>query len=143
MENYVSGQLVTFCQSAVLGLVWGAAYDLLRAARLRMHRRLLTHALDAVYAAAVLLMIFLFTLHRGEGELRLYMLLAMAMGGIFYFAALSALFRPVWMFWTEVFACFLELFWRPVAFILRCGKKFQIYIKKLFYFYRRYATIGK
>ena len=143
MENYVSEQLVTFCQSAVLGLVWGSAYDLLRTIRLRMHCRLLPHALDAVYAGAVLLMIFLFTLHRGEGELRLYMLLAMVLGGVFYFAALGAFFRPVWRFWVEVSAYFLALLWKPAAFVLLCGKNFQIYIKKLFYFYRRYATIGK
>ena len=143
MENYVSEQLMIFCQSAVLGLVWGAAYDLLRTVRRQIPRRWLTHALDAAYAAAVLLMIFLFTLHRGEGELRLYMLLAMVLGGVLYFAALGAFFAPVWRFWTEVLGAFMALLWKPVAFILLCGKNFQIYIKKLFYFYQRYATIGK
>lgn len=144
MENYVPQQLVTFCQSALLGVVWGVVYDLLRALRLRrIHSRLLTHALDTVYAAAVLLALFLFTLRRGEGELRLYMLLAMILGGVFYFSALSGAFRPVWDFWAEVLAYFLSLLWKPAALVLLCGKNFQIYIKKLFYFYRRYATIRK
>lgn len=144
MENYVPQQLITFAQSALLGAVGGVVYDLLRALRLRRRRsHLLTHALDAVYVAAVLLAVFLFTLRRGEGELRLYMLLAMGLGCVFYFAALSAALRPIWSFWAEVLSVFLALLWKPAAFALLCGKKFQIYIKKLFYFYRRYATIGK
>lgn len=144
MENYVSAQLVSFGQSALLGMMAGVVYDMLRAVRLRRRRsRLLTHLLDSVYVAAVLLVLLIFTLRQGQGELRLYMLMAMLLGVVVYFGALSGLLRPVWAFWMDAAAAFAHLLWTPVAFLLGCGKKFQIYIKKLFYFWRRYATIRK
>ena len=144
MGNYVTAQLVTFAHAALLGAVCAVVYDLLRSVRLlRRHSVLLTHALDGVYAALVLLAVFLFALRRGEGELRLYMLLAMALGAIFYFAALSTLLRPLWDFWASAAAAFLALLWKPLGIAAKGGKKFLIYIKKLFHFLCKCATIGK
>ena len=90
-----------------------------------------------------MLAVFLFALRRGEGELRLYMLLAMALGAIFYFAALSTLLRPLWDFWASAAAAFLALLWKPLAIAAKGGKKFLIYIKKLFHFLCKCVTIGK
>ena len=144
MENYVSDQLVSFLRAALLGLTAGVAYDLLRAVRLRCRSgRLLTHLLDLVYVLSALLVLFLFTLRQGQGELRLYMLLAMVLGLSFYFLLLGSIFRPLWAFWVDVLASLLKFLWKPAGFLLCCGKKFQIYIKKLFYFWCKYATIGK
>lgn len=144
MENYVSDQLVSFLRAALLGLTAGVAYDLLRAVRLRCRSgRLLTHLLDLVYVLSVLLVVFLFTLRQGEGELRLYMLLGMLLGFGIYFLALSDIFRPLWKFWVDILALLLQILWKPMGILLLCGKKFQIYIKKLFYFWCKYATINK
>lgn len=144
MGNYVTAQLVTFAHAALLGAVCAVVYDLLRSVRLLRRRSvLLTHALDGVYAALVLLAVFLFALRRGEGELRLYMLLAMALGAIFYFAALSTLLRPLWDFWASAAAAFLALLWKPLGIAAKGGKNFLIYIKKLFHFLCKCATIGK
>ena len=144
MENYVSEQLVSFLRATLLGLTGGVAYDLLRAVRLRSRAgRLLTHLLDVVYVLSVLLVVFLFALRQGEGELRLYMLLAMVLGISVYFLALSDIFRPIWGFWVDVLALLLQILWKPLGLLLLCGKKFQIYIKKLFYFWCKYATIDK
>lgn len=144
MGNYVTAQLVTFAHAALLGAVCAVVYDLLRSVRLLRRRSvLLTHALDGVYAALVLLVVFLFALRRGEGELRLYMLLAMALGAIFYFVALSTLLRPLWDFWASAAAAFLALLWKPLGIAAKGGKKFLIYIKKLFHFLCKCATIGK
>lgn len=144
MENYISDQLVSFLRAALLGLMAGVVYDLLRAVRLRRRRsRALTHILDAVYVLSALLVLFLFTLRQGQGELRLYMLLAMVLGLSFYFLLLGSIFRPLWAFWVDVLASLLKFLWKPAGFLLCCGKKFQIYIKKLFYFWRKYATMYK
>lgn len=144
MGNYVTAQLTTFAHAALLGTVCGVVYDLLRSVRLlRRRSALLTHALDGLYAAAVLLAVFLFALRRGEGELRLYMLLAMALGAVFYFAALSALLRPLWDFWASAAAAFLALLWKPLGITVKGGKIFLIYIKKLFHFLCKCATIGR
>lgn len=144
MENYISDQLVSFLRAALLGLMAGVVYDLLRAVRLRRRRsRALTHILDAVYVLSALLVLFLFTLRQGQGELRLYMLLAMVLGLSFYFLLLGSIFRPLWAFWVDVLASLLKFLWKPAGFLLCCGKKFQIYIKKLFYFWCKYATMYK
>ena len=144
MENYISQQLLTFFRAALLGAVCAVGYDLLRALRLRRVRsRMLTHLLDVVYVVSVLLALLLFMLRQGEGEMRLYMLLAISLGFVLYFLLFADIFRPIWDFWSKTICFFLELLWWPAAFVLRCEKKFQIYIKKLFYFWCKYATIGK
>ena len=144
MANYISAQLISFARAALLGLVAGTVYDLLRCVRLRQRSsRLLTHLLDGIYVVLALLVLFLFTLKQGEGEMRLYMLLAIVLGLSVYFLALSPVFTPIWRLWVDTAAEVLALFAKPFLAALRCGKKFQIYIKKLFYFWRKYATIGK
>ena len=87
-------------------------------------------------------LLFLFTLRQGEGELRLYMLLAMSLGFSFYFLAFSGIFRPLWAFWAEILTSLLKILWKPAEILLCAGKKFQIYIKKLFYFDINYAKIN-
>ena len=74
---------------------------------------------------------------------RKIMLLAMALGAIFYFAALSTLLRPLWDFWASAAAAFLALLWKPLGIAAKGGKNFLIYIKKLFHFLCKCATIGK
>lgn len=144
MANHISDQLISFLRAALLGLTGGVAYDLLRAMRLRGRTaRFLTHLLDVVYVLSALLMVFLFALQQGQGELRLYMMAAMTLGFCFYFWIFGNIFRPLWGFWVDILATCFCLAWKPMAFFLRCGKKIQIYIKKLFHFWNKCATIGK
>lgn len=142
MENYISEQLILFLRSALLGAVCGVVFDLLRAVRLR-RGGLITHLLDVVYVVSVLLALFLFALRQGQGEMRLYMLLAILLGIVLYFLLFAGFLRPVWSFWSEVLTSLLALLWRPVSLLLQLEKKLQIYIKKLFYFWCKCATIGK
>ena len=144
MENYVSLQLITFLRAALLGLSAAVIYDVLRAVRRGGGKgKLLTHVLDTVYVLLALLVVILFSLRQGEGELRLYMVLAMILGFSIYFLALSDIFLPLWSFWVEIFVSLLAILWKPMEIFFRIAKKFQIYIKKLFYFWRKCATIGK
>ena len=144
MGNYVSLQLITFLRAALLGLSAAVIYDVLRAVRRGGGKgKLLTHVLDTVYVLLALLVVILFTLRQGEGELRLYMVLAMILGFSIYFLSLSDIFRPLWSFWVEIFVSLLAILWKPMEIFFRIAKKFQIYIKKLFYFWRKCATIGK
>ncbi len=141
MENYVAGQLECLGQVLLLGLVGGVAYDLLRAVRLQWRHRWLTHVSDALYAVAMGLAVFLFAMGRGQGELRLYMLGGIAVGGAVYFAVFSCLIRPLWEFWTETVAALAGFLWRPVAWIVEFIKKAVCSAKKYFYFWKKYATI--
>ena len=102
MGVVVSAQLAGYLTAAVLGLAAGALYDLLRVVRLRRRRnRRLTHALDGLFVAALALVSLWFALRVGQGELRLFMLSAMALGALVYALALSPLFLPLWDFWLS------------------------------------------
>lgn len=141
MENYVSEQLLVFCQSVLLGLCAGVVYDLLRALRLRLPR--LTAALDVAYCLAAATALFLFTLRRAEGQLRLYVLLGLLGGAAVFFCAFSAALRPVWAFWAETLAVFWHLLTVPLVRWGKFSKKLALRGKKLFYFGKKCYTIRK
>ena len=102
MGVVVSAQLAGYLTAAVLGLAAGALYDLLRVVRLRRRRnRRLTHALDGLFVAALALVSLWFALRVGQGELRLFMLSAMALGALVYALAGRPLFLPLWDFWLS------------------------------------------
>ncbi|MEA5142650.1 MAG: spore cortex biosynthesis protein YabQ [Oscillibacter sp.] len=142
MENYISQQLLCFGASVLLGLLGGLIYDLLRAVRIRKKEdRVLTHLLDGVYTLFCLLCLLWFALRIGEGELRLYMVGGILIGAVFYFGALSGLLRPLWDFWVDAAAYVLHLLWLPLHFLFITCKKWGIFFKKLFQFFKKYATI--
>ena len=144
MGNEIGAQLTDFLRAALLGLVAGTVYDLLRSVRLRGRMgRAATHLLDMGYVLSVMFAVFLFALRQGEGELRLYMSLAMLTGFCLYFLTLASLFRPIWLFWADVLARIVKIPWKPAVAAGRAAKKIQIYIKKLFYFWCKCATINK
>lgn len=69
MENYVTAQLAALCKAVLLGWLSGCVYDLLRSVRLlRRRSRALTHTLDALYGAALLLALLGFALHVAAGS---------------------------------------------------------------------------
>ena len=83
MENYVSAQLQQLGASMALGAAGGLIYDALRALRFLDRRdRRLTHLLDALFAAALGTGLLWLALVVGDGELRLYMVTAMAAGAL-------------------------------------------------------------
>ena len=124
MENYVTAQLAALCKAVLLGWLSGCVYDLLRSVRLlRRRSRALTHTLDALYGAALLLALLGFALHVGGGQLRLYMLLGAAAGCALYFWAFRGIFRPLWGFWTGAAASMAALLARPARFALKTAKK--------------------
>ena len=144
MGNDIGEQLTSFLRAVLLGVAAATAYDLLRSLRLRGRMgRAATHLMDVVYVLSVLLAVFLFALRQGEGELRLYMSLAMILGFCFYFLVLCDIFRPLWLFWADILAALLKIPWKPAVVFCRGAKKIQIYIKKLFYFWCKCATINK
>ena len=141
MENYVTVQLATLGWSVLLGLLCSLVYDLLRTVRLRCGSAWLMHTLDAVYIALVLLVVILLSVRRGQGELRLYMLLGMVLGAVSYVPVLRRLLQPVWQFWVDTAALFVRFLCFPAAFLWRMAKKVCHTAKKLFHFWGKYVTI--
>ena len=80
MAPALSQPLLLFCQAILLGMAAALLYDLLRAFRLRLPR--LTSALDILYCLAAGMAVFLFMLHRAQGQMRLYLLLGAVGGGV-------------------------------------------------------------
>lgn len=136
MENYVSAQL------GELGAAAALVYDLLRALRLLDRRdRLLTHLLDALFAASAGAGALWLALVVGGGELRLYMLSAMVLGALGWFWLLSPYLRPLWAFWAAALSALGRLLWRPVALAWRGGKKIAAKGKKGFSFLAKCVKI--
>ena len=99
----LTAQAEGFAASLLLGFSLALLYDLLRAVRLRRRERaLLTGALDALYCVIFALLVFLFSMRVGGGELRLYMILAALLGALFYFSLCARLLRPLWDLWAGV-----------------------------------------
>ena len=135
-------QLRLLALSGLLGALGAVFYDMLRAVRLlRRDSRPLTHLLDGLYAALLLLAVSVFALRLGEGELRLYMLLGIVLGAVLYFLLPSALLRPVWDFWTAAAAETARLLRLPFSLCLGLIKKLCKTAKKVFLFLRKYAKI--
>ena len=141
MENYVTAQLTTLGWSVLLGLLCALVYDVLRTVRLRRGNAWLMHTLDAVYVAAALLAVILMALQRGQGELRLYMLLGMALGAVMYVALLRQVLQPIWQFWVDTATAFARFIWFPIDFLWQMAKKVWSAAKKLFHFWQKYATM--
>ncbi len=144
MENHVHQQLQLLALSALLGAAGAVLYDLLRAVRLRRRQsRPLTHLLDGLYVLLGLLVMSLFTLRLGGGELRLYMLLGTGLGAVLYFLLPAPLLRPLWDFWTDAAAETVRLLILPFSLLRARIKKLCKLAKKDFLFLRKYAKIRK
>ena len=139
MGNSVSGQLVLFGQSILLGAAAGVVYDLLRAFRRRWPRS--TAALDSVYCLLLGGGLLLFALKRGAGELRLYALVGLLGGAVLFFSLFADLLRPVWDFWVDTVAYLVYLLLIPWKLVKKFCKKLAAAGKNLFYFAGKCYTI--
>ena len=143
MEIDIGRQLADLGLSTGLGMLSALLYDLLRSVRLRRrHNRSLTHALDIFYALCVGLILLRLALGAG-GELRLYMLLGVAAGALLYAGLLASFLRPLWDFWLSTAGTAWRLLRRGTAFLFSPLKKLAAFLKKLFSFPPKYATIKK
>ena len=77
----------------------------------------------------------------GEGELRLYMVTGMLLGGVVWFCLLSPLLRPVWDFWVTALVETGRLLWSPFALLGRLIKKCAAAVKKYFSFWQKCVTM--
>ena len=100
MENYVSAQLLLLGQAALLGMLGGVVYDLLRPLR----RGRLIHLTDALFTGGGLVLMVWFLTAVSQGEARLFLLLGACGGAGLYFLLLAPLLRPLWDFWAAAAA---------------------------------------
>lgn len=137
MENYVSAQLLLLGQAALLGMLGGVVYDLLRPLR----RGRLIHLTDALFTGGGLVLMVWFLTAVSRGEARLFLLLGACGGAGLYFLLLAPLLRPLWDFWAAAAAAFGRLLVLPLHFGVKLAKKIGNFLKKHFLFWKKYATM--
>ncbi len=130
-------QLHILLRAVLLGWSLGLLYDLLRALRRRCRWSGLSAALDALYGLMLFLLVFLFALRVGGGELRVFLLAGLAVGLLLFFTLCSAALRPLWDLWVDAALRLLWLLGLPFRFLLRQLNFFRYRLKKLFHFFRR------
>lgn len=139
MGIYITEQVRVFLLSVLLGFAVGALYDMVGAVRLRWPR--VTPVLDVGYGLCLLGAVFLFVLRQGQGQLRLFVLLGVAGGGVLFFTGLSPWLRPVWCFWVDCLVWLGKILVLPGVIFGNLLKLFRNYLKKLFYFWHKCSTI--
>jgi len=143
MGTAIGEQARTLAAAVLLGMALALVYDLLRALRVRRRgSRALTAALDALYAAALLLSAAAFALRPGAGELRLYTVAFALCGAWAYAALLSDALRPLWDFWARTLWELLRLARAPLRMLARLKRNLHKTVKRLFLFSRRSFIIG-
>lgn len=133
MGNYVSEQGVALLQAWVMGLAVGCVYDLFRILRVRIKVKFLGGVLDFLFWVLVTLALFLHAILVQGGVVRIYMVVAVFVGAILYFAWLS---RAVLWFGYRV-ADVIGKIWMiityPFRIVHKIQKKFYEFAKKLFH----------
>ena len=138
----IGAQIGVLWRAALLGALLSLFYDALRALRLRRRAHSgLTAVLDLLYSLTLLVLLLAFTLRVGNGELRLYTLLAITCGAAAGFALLSPLLRPLWDFWADCLLSLLRLLQLPFALAKKYYGKLYKVAKKLFLFSHRSLII--
>lgn len=134
-------QALTFLGAAGLGTALGLVYDLFRILRRRVRLPLLGSALDLLFWALVTAGLFLYAIAAGGGQLRIYMVLALFLGAVVYFLALS---RPA-LFLAGLVADGIAFLWKlctfPLVLLGHVSKKIEKVAKKHFHYGRRWYNI--
>ena len=120
----ILGQAVAFGQGALAGVGLGLAYDVFRALRRQFPWRWLAFVLDVAFWLGTTAAVFFFALTRGDGEIRLFHMAALLLGGGGYFLTLSRLALPVLLWLTGGLAALCRLVVAPVRLGGRRIKKF-------------------
>lgn len=145
MEIYIETQLLNIAYSVILGLIFGALYDIIRIVHILcniasysgenvgMKRGKIAFAIfficDAVYMVAVTALYSLFTYWANNGTFRLFLFVSACIGFLLYYFTLGR----VVMFFSEAVARFLRLIFKyaiviPLRFIVKTVKKCALFV---------------
>lgn len=135
-------QAATFLGAALMGMGVGLVYDLFRTLRRRVRLPLLGPALDLLFWLLVTAGIFLYAVAFGGGRVRIYMVIALFLGAVAYFLALS----PPALLLAGLLADALAALWRLATLPLRLfntlGKKMKKAAKNYFHYRREWYKMS-
>lgn len=128
-----------FVGAVLLGFMIGLAYDLLRSIRRQYPKTLMV--CDLLFSVILATGVIRYILAAAGGELRIYVLLGILLGAVFYFCTCSTFLRPLWDFWMETFVRFLALCAVPLLVLKKFFQKSAEKAKKLFHFATKWVRI--
>ncbi len=139
MEISLTGQAAALGGALLLGMAVGLAYDLIRIPRAYIRVPLLGEVLDLFFWLAVTAALFLYAIHSGNGEVRIFMAAALFGGAVVYFL----LFSPWIRRFSALMAAAAVAVWRFITFPVRRAaaaiKKLKEKLKNSFSsWYKRY-----
>jgi hypothetical protein len=134
----VSGQLVEVAAALSLGAAVGLLYDFLRVVRRRVPARFTTLLCDFIFCTAAGLGLFVLGLTLGGGKTRAMLGVVAALGAALYFLTLTRLTMYLLEGFADIIGLFLRLCAFPAAFFLKNLKKYAIFLKKLFNYWRKW-----
>ena len=135
------GSGVGYLLAVLLGAGLGVAYDLMRTLRRRVRLPLLGPALDLLFWVLATVGLFLYTILRGGGELRLYTIAALLLGGCVYFWLLSPPVLLLTGLAAGLAARLLRLAAAPLLLLAGTVKKIREIIKRHFHYRRKWFNI--
>ncbi|MCI9289795.1 MAG: hypothetical protein HFF23_09970 [Oscillospiraceae bacterium] len=128
----IAGQAAVFGQALLLGALLGLVYDAMRTLRRTWRSAGLAFALDLLFWLGATAALFLLTLSRDDGRVRIFHMAAVALGGGAYFLTLSRLALPALLWAAGLARRIWRLLTAPLRALARWTKKFLENRKKLF-----------
>ena len=132
MELPVSQQMLQLLAAFALGAALGLLFDAFRVLRRRARAAWMRALLDVLYSAAALFALFTFGMVSGAGQVRLFMLAAVAAGCACYGAFASAACLRALEAVAAQLAKAVRFLARPFVFCQKKLKKFLNFAKKHF-----------
>ncbi|MDE6840355.1 MAG: spore cortex biosynthesis protein YabQ [Oscillospiraceae bacterium] len=126
------GQAAVFAQGFLLGAALGLLYDGMRTLRRTLRLPGLAFVLDLLFWLGAAAALFALTLLWDDGQVRIYHIAAVSLGGGAYFFTLSRLVLPALLWLADRIRALWRLVTAPVRLAGRAGKKFLENQKKLF-----------
>jgi len=132
VEISISAQAAAFGGAILIGMAVGLGYDLIRIPRAYIHIPLLGEALDLLFWLLVTVVLFLYAMTAGDGEVRIFMAIALFGGAVFYFLVLSPWIRR----FSALMVSAVTAIWRFITFplvqVARVFKKMLEILKNIF-----------
>lgn len=141
MKISVAEQAVVFTGAVVLGLGVGVLYDLMRLLRRHVRLPLLGSVLDLLFWSITTIALFCFVVSVGDGEVRIYVLLAVLGGAVAYFLSLSAWILSLGELLVDGLAALFRCVLMPIRLSGRIIKKIRKKLKNLFLYRRKWYKI--
>ena len=141
MEVSIEAQLAAFGGAFLIGAAAGVLYDLFRVLRVRIRIPLIGIVLDALFWILVTAALFLWSVRATGGEVRIYVVAAIFLGGVLYFWKVSS-----WVLKLGYqLADFCVLLFHVALFPLTLGaewlKNFRKFAKNIFHYRRKWYKI--